>query len=386
MSDWIESSQKAGNFIFAIASGFGKADILKAQGHLNEALQTCLQSLQLASNYEKESQRIIAHHYLGMAMLYHETGDAESSAQYYQKGLMLGEQSMLIDWPYRKFMAMAQLKESDGDLEAALNLLNEARRLYVKTPIPNTRPVDAFKARVYLKQGRLDLARDWAHEHGLSVDDDLAYLHEFEHITLARVLMADYQSTKNERAILDALALLQKLLKKAEDAKRPGSVIEILVVQSLAYQVQGSLPQALAALERALTIAQPEGFVRIFMDEGAPMNTLLTALENRSQKQNALSSYIHKLLSAFANAAVTKPEAQKLPGVSNQASPLIEPLSQRELEVLQLIAQGLSNAEISQRLFLAMSTVKGHNLRIFNKLQAKSRTEAVALARELGLL
>jgi LuxR family transcriptional regulator, maltose regulon positive regulatory protein len=151
------------------------------------------------------------------------------------------------------------------------------------------------------------------------------------------------------------------------------------MVQALACQFQGDTLQAFASLERALRLAQPEGYLRTFVSEGEPMQLLLLAfrssLEKRPRSQgNELSGYVDKLLSAFAQRT------------DILQSDLIEPLSQRELEVLRLIAQGLSNGEISERLFLAMSTVKGHNLRIFGKLQAKSRTEAVARARELGLL
>ena len=160
-----------------------------------------------------------------------------------------------VDWSYRRCLAQARLKESEGELEAALDLLDEAKRFYIKTLIPYTRPIDAIKARIYLKQGRLSKAKEWVNEHGLSVDDELTYLREFEHIILARVLLAEYQSNREEHVILEALSLLERLLKAAEDAKRMGSVLEILVTQALVYQAQGSTSQAFASLERALTLA-----------------------------------------------------------------------------------------------------------------------------------
>jgi len=168
-------------------------------------------------------------------------------------------------------------------------------------------------------------------------------------------------------------------LKAAEDQKRMGSMLEILVVQALAYQAQRDTSKAFASLERVLTLAQPEGYARIFVGEGNPMRSLLMDFRVSNEKQpggkdHELTSYVDKLLSAFA-----QPEDM-------QQSKLIEPLSQRELEVLHLIAQGLSNDEIGKRLFLALSTVKGHNRIIFGKLQVQRRTEAIARARELGLL
>ena len=379
MSDWIDSSLKAGNYIFSIASQSGKADILSAQGHLREAFRTYEQSLQLASTYGRELNQIVAHHHLGLALLHHEIGNDELAAQYLHQSLELGQQSTMVDWPYRKCIAQARLKESAGDLDAALELLDEAQRLYISSPIPNTRPVEALKARVYLKQGHLSKAQDWVRENGISANDVPSYLREFEHITLARVLIAEYQVNPQEQLILNALALLERLLKAAEVQKRMGSVLEILIVQALAHQAQGSTSQALASLERVLPLAQPEGYIRTFLYEGEPLQSLLLAFRSAIKKQahsqgNELSGYVDKLLSFFEQPTETP------------QSNLIDPLSLRELEVLRLVAEGFSNDEISQKLFLALSTVKGHNLRIFGKLQAKSRTEAVARARELGLL
>ncbi len=379
MSDWIDSSLRVGNFIFAIAGASGKADILTAQGHLREALRTYLQSLQLASAHEIEAQQVTAQHHLGLGMLYHEMGDDEAAAQHIQKSLGLGERSMSVDWTYRRCLAQARLKESEGELETALDLLDEAKGFYVRTLIPYTRPIDAIKARIYLKQGRLSKAKEWRNEHSLSVDDELSYLREFEYITLAQVLVAEYQSNREERVILEALSLLDRLLKAAEDGKRMGSVLEILVTQMVAYQAQGSTSRAFASLERALTLAQPEGYVRIFVDEGDLMRSLLLDYRKSSEKQprgndHELTEYADKLLSAFS-----QPK-------NMLQSELVEPLTEREMEVLQLIAQGLSNREISERLFLVLDTVKGHNYKIFYKLQVQRRTEAVARAHELGLL
>ncbi|MBI5965910.1 MAG: helix-turn-helix transcriptional regulator [Chloroflexi bacterium] len=381
MSDWIENAQKAGNFAFAIASASGKADILTEQGHLREALKTYQGSLQLATEHAAESQRIIAHHHLGLALLYHEMREDETAAQHFQKSMELGQQSVLRDWSYRKYLAQARLKESEGDLDSALDLLDDAKRFYARSLIPYTRPIDALKVSIYLKQGRLSNAQEWVREHGLSANDDLNYVREFEHITLARVLIAEYQSNREERFILDGLHLLEHLLKVAEDQNRMGSVLQILMVAALAHHAAGSTPQAFASLERTLRLSQPEGYFRTFVDEGEPMRALLSAFQTWIEKQprsqyQELGVYTGKLLSAFAQPS----------GIGKPASGMAEALSPRELEVLRLIAQGLSNNEISQKLFLALNTVKGHNRIIFSKLQVQNRTEAVARARELGLL
>jgi LuxR family maltose regulon positive regulatory protein len=155
-------------------------------------------------------------------------------------------------------------------------------------------------------------------------------------------------------------------------------VIDILVLQALGYQAQGDLPAALLPLQHALALAEPEGYVRMFLDEGPSMMELL----REASAREIMPDYTDKLLAAFE---AEKRNSEGKPALS-PAQPLIEPLSQRELEVLRLIDQGLSNREIGERLFLALSTVKGHNRNIFDKLQVQSRTEAVARARELGLL
>jgi LuxR family maltose regulon positive regulatory protein len=391
LGDWMNSMQKAGNFVFVVASAFALADILVVLGRLHEAVQTNQEAIQLASKHGKDAQHITAHHYLGLAMLQHEMGEDAAAAEHLQKAGEVGEQTTLVDWSYRWHLAQARLKESGGDLEATLVQLDEARRGYVKTPIPDTRPIEALKAKVYLKQGRLAKALDWVRARGLSADDEISYLGEFEHLTLARVLMAEYQSRQARRSLLQAIGLLERLLKAAEGQRRIGSVIEILVAQALAHQVQGNLPLALVSLERALFLAQPEGYVRIFVDEGEPMRLLILAFQSRIEKPSsgqghALLVYVEKLLSAFERAVEKQsPTHPKKPDMIEPAAP-IEPLSERELEVLRLVAQGLTNNEISQRLVLALSTVKGHNLRIFGKLQARNRSEAVMRARELGLL
>ena len=215
-------------------------------------------------------------------------------------------------------------------------------------------------------------------DQGLSVENELSYLHEFDHITLIRVHLALYQKDHADLSIQKAMGLLDRLLKAAEERGGKGSVIEILVLQAIAYQAQGDIPAALKPLQQALMLAEPEGYVRIFVDEGLPMMQLLREAASRG----IVADYTGKLLTAFeAGERKSQPKADLA-----SAQPLIEPLSQRELKVLQLIAQGLSNREIGERLFLALDTVKGYNRKIFDKLQVQSRTEAIARAREFGLL
>jgi len=176
-----------------------------------------------------------------------------------------------------------------------------------------------------------------------------------------------------------AYGLLVRLQDDAEIGGRKGDLIEILALQALSFQAKDDTDQAITMLEKALTLAEPEGYVRVFVDEGPAMARLLYEALSRGISPD----YIRRLLAAFPNNELeqTDPSISQAP-----ESELVEPLSEREIEVLQLIAQGLSNREISEQLFVALSTVKGHNLRIFSKLQVQRRTEAVARARELGLI
>ena len=255
LSVWMNYCQKAGNIIFAIVTGAYLAEIIVAQGRLREAERTYKQSIQLASTHD-QVRHVTSNLYLGLGLLCHEQGDQQSAAQHLRKSGELGEQTALNDWPYRWRLAQARLKEAEGDLEAALDLVDEAKRLYVKTSVPDFHPIDALKARVYLRQGRLSEALAWARERGLSVDDDLSYLDEFEHITLARILIASHQNDPLAGSIHQAFALLERLLQAAEVVGRMGSVIEILVVQALAFQTQGNVSQALVSMERALEIGR----------------------------------------------------------------------------------------------------------------------------------
>ncbi len=351
MNDWIDSTLKVGDFFSAFAYAMAeKADILTAQGHLREALRTYQQALELAAEHESRVLRVMAHHYLGMAMLYHEMGDAEAADQHLQKSIELSRLHLSVDWSYRRCIAQARLKESAGELDAAINLLDEAKRYYIKTLIPHTRPIHAIKARIYLKQGRLFKAEEWVNEQGLSVDDELTYLREFEHITLARVLLTEYQSSRIERVILEALSLLERLLKAAEDGKRIGSILEILVLQALAHQQQGDIPAAFAPLERALLLAEPEGYIRLFLDEGLPMAQLLQAVATR----RILPDYTNKLLAGFEVKQQLRSGESPLPDRQAPATlvsaSLIEPLSQREIEVLRLFKTELSGPEMARDL------------------------------------
>jgi LuxR family maltose regulon positive regulatory protein len=283
----------------------------------------------------------------------------------------LGEHLGLPQNRYRWRVAMARIRQAEGDPAGALDLLSEAERLYVGDFFPNVRPVPAVRARVWIAQGSLGEALGWARERGLSVDDDLSYLREFEHITLARMLLARHQDERAEHSLHQATRLLERLLLAAEEGQRTGRVIEILVLQALAHQMQGDIPAALACLGRAVALAEPEGYVRVFVDEGPPMASLLRGLA----KQGTAGNYVRRLLAAAGQAGHASPVKQAL----------IEPLSERELDVLRLLGTELDGPAIARELMVSLNTVRTHTKHIYAKLAVTSRRAAVRRAAELDL-
>jgi LuxR family maltose regulon positive regulatory protein len=373
MSEWMDNMQKTGNVIFVVASAFALADILIALGRLTEAEATLNRSLELASTQGDEAEKITAHHYLILALIAFERCDKELFSRRLQKAQKLGELTTLVDWPYRWNLAQALIKEGEKDCEAALKLLDEAQASYVLNPIPDSRPIEALKTRIYLKQGRFDKIQAWVQKTGFSTSDEINYMSEFEHLVLARVRIAN----RDFSGIDD---MLERMLKTAESQNRLQSVLEILLALFQSHLAQGNQDQAIKNLNQALVIAETEGYTRLFMDEG---DSLRSSLETLSKdRDHPQQKYITRLLFAFSQSDIIPSKSK----IDPRQTGLVEPLTERELEILRLVAQGLSNTEISQRLFLALSTIKGHNLRIFTKLQVQNRTEAVASARDLGLL
>ncbi len=376
----------AGYISSAIGGSIVLADIEIAQGHLHEAMSTHEQALQWATEPGGPVQRGAADLYVGMSSLYYEHNDLKIAKQHLLTSQALGELMGLPQNPYRWCAAMARIWEAQGDLDGAIDLLDQAERLYVGNFSPNVRPISTRKARVWLTQGRLGEALGWVRKQGLSVDSEPSYLNEFDHITLARVLLVRYQNEPANGSNSEVLGLLERLQKAAEERGGTGSVIEILVLKAMAYHMQGDLPAALVPLKHALALARPECYVRMFLDEGSSMEQLL----REASAHEIMPGYTGQLLAAFEAENQIKEDKSGLPSALPEgrriSNPLVEPLSQRELEILKLIALGLSNREIGERLFLALDTIKGHNRKIFDKLQVQSRTEAIARARELGLI
>jgi LuxR family maltose regulon positive regulatory protein len=355
--------RRSGQIADIFGCAIAMADIRLVQGRLGEAMRTYEQALPRASEQDGPVLRGTADMYVGMSEVHRERGDLQAATQHLLRSQELGEHMGLPQNPYRWRVAMARIRQAEGDLGGALELLDEAERRYVGDFFPNVRPVPAVKARVWIEQGRLGEALGWARERGLSADDDLSYLREFEHITLARALMA-----RDQDSLHLATRLLERLLRAAEEGDRTGRVIEILVLQALTRQRLGEIPAALADLERAVTLAEPEGYVRVFADEGPPMASLLRA----AAKQGIAQHYVRRLLAAV--------------GDSPARQTLIEPLSERELDVLRLLGSELDGPAIARELMVSLHTVRTHTKHIYAKLAVTSRRAAVRRAQELDLM
>ena len=281
--------------------------------------------------------------------------------------------------------SLARVKQAQGDEVAAREAMLKSQRLAAKTESSAMDDLGVALSRAILAidQGDLGAATAWAESRGLNQgmtalvqeanDDSLAgAVRRYEMLALAKLMMALARAG-------DALMLLDPILSRAEHEGRIETVIQIQIYRSLALQAQGDATQALAALERALTLAEPSGYIRLFVDEGEPMARLL----HQAAERGIAPEYVCKLLSAFRP---TTPTDTVQSTIRNRKSEIIEPLSERELEVLRLLAADLSSPEIAQQLYLAVNTVRSHVKSIYGKLDVHSRYEAIVRARELRLL
>jgi len=369
------SLHKAGNIADAINGASTLAAIRIAQGRLREAMRTYAQALQLATAQGEGVLRGAADMHVGMSELEYERDNLPAAMQHLLRSQELGEHTGFPQNRYRWRVAMARIRAAEGDLDGALELLDEADRLYMSDFSPNVRPIAALVTRVWVAQGRVGDALGWARDQGLSAQDDLSYGREFAHITLVRLLLARATSEHADRSSREAIGLLDRLLQAAEEGGWTGSVIEILVLLSLAHQAQGDIPAALVPLSRALTLAEREGYVRMFVDEGAPMAELLTRMKDEG---GSMKQYSRTLLAAFGKQEDVHP-------ASFIVQPLLEPLSARELDVLRLLRTDLSGPQIARELMVSLHTLRTHTNNIYTKLGVNNRRAAVRRAQSLDM-
>lgn len=356
-----ESIGDYANGLFALGS---RGEVLEAKGQLRQAGQQFEQVLQLARGWGIANAPVTGYALVGLGRVRCEWNELDAALHDVQSGLERGQQAGNMDVLLRGYHALARIRRAQDDMDGALAALDDADGVAGNMGLASVKDwISAQRAQIWLARGDTEAALNWAGHFAGQLQDDIF---PSVPIALAKVWLSQREPDK-------ALPLLEHALQAAQAVGRLGNLIHILAVKAVVYHAKGEPEQALATLEQALELAEPEGYVRIFADEGAPMARLLRRMVTRS----SASEYVGRLLEALGESVKSE-----LP----MAGKLNEPLSRRELEVLRLIADGATNKEIADELVLTVNTVKRHISNIFGKLAVSNRAQAIAGARLLNLL
>lgn len=381
---------QAGNIYAALATREQLADMAMMQGQLRQAAEYYRQGLQMAqqwSDQEGKGRGVLpaaTGPHLGLGTVLYQWNDLAGAAPHIQRAIELGE--LGGDWwRMHGYRMLAYLKQAEGDYETAYNLLQKScaviDTLSVRQMNVATEP-GLDQLRILLSRARPEMAhlltdlaqridtRGWQPDDDVDFSNPEDYAYESEYSDLARSLIALDRAS-------EALPLLERLLTAAQSMERHGDAIRYLTLQALAFHAQGDTSAALTNLNQALTLAEPEGYVRIFVDEGEPMAALLRQAASR----DIAPGYVERLLAAFPDAQRTSDSLR-----GDQSTDLVDPLSDREIEVLRLMAAGLRHKEIGEQLVISLNTVRHHTRNIYGRLNVNSRAQAIAKARELNLL
>ncbi|NIK74987.1 LuxR family maltose regulon positive regulatory protein [Paenibacillus castaneae] len=358
-SEALSTSQKIGHVMITIMASLGLGNIQEMENRLYSAAETYRGVLNMTGDLPL---LVACEAHLGLARLYYEWNDLDAAMLHGQQGVHLAKRFEQVDRVVSGEVFLAKLKLTRGETSGVTASLAQAdylaRQYSLEFLIPK---ITAVQMLLLLREGNLTAVAYLAQKHELPISASQVYL-----------ALGDTSA---------ALAVLEPLLSQAEAKRWEDELLKILILQAVSLYVHGEKGKAVQILVDALTKAESGGFIRIFVDVGMSMYRLLY----EAATYGYMPDYIGKLLAEF-KVEELKGGVKSAQCLVQSANLLIEPLSARELEILHLIDQGLSNREISERLFLALSTVKGHNRNIFGKLQAKSRTEAIVCARKLGLL
>jgi LuxR family maltose regulon positive regulatory protein len=393
----IAISLQAGDWVGAAATLRRLGSLCVLRGQLRRAREFYQGSVDVCADAQQRPWPVASRSLVHLAELAYEWNDLPAAERYQSQAAELTEKTA-PSWALSGQVLLARLKQAQGDRAGAEQAIATARQLAVESDTElDDVVIAAYTARLELAQGNLDAAMRWAQARRARagqatqrpVKDDEALtvselILEIEGAIIARIYVAAQQPA-------EAHAILTPLLAAAEERGRTGSLIRLLTVQALACAAQGERASAAHALQRALALAEPEGYVRTFVDEGDDLRLLMTdfrfwigAQDLDAEQRIRLLAYTDQLLRVFT------PAAHELPTpIRNRQSPienLVEPLSDREIEILGLIAAGLSNQDIADRLFLALPTIKWYTTQIYGKLGVANRTQAVAKARALDLL
>ncbi|MDX6327559.1 MAG: hypothetical protein QOK15_3913, partial [Nocardioidaceae bacterium] len=356
-SETVRSLHAAGNTADELGTTVVVAGMRLAQGRPVEARRLFERALRTTEGIQGPPPPSTGDLHVGLADVLREQGELETAERHLQVAKDLGERASFVENRYRWYTAMAGLRRAQGDLDGALRMLDAAEPLYLSGFFPDVCPIPAARARVWIAQGRLSDARDWAKQRDVNVADHPSYLAEFNHLTLARLLVAEQRDGGDgdggdrdggdRDGLGDAISLLDRIVGAAEAADRHGSLIEACVVRALARHATGDRPRALHDLARALDLGVPVGYQRLFLDEGAPMIELLRIAAERPSHSAAAEAAV--LLRA-AKSVRPLPEGMAGEALSVGAATDThrEPVSDRELDVLHLLATDLTGPEIAE--------------------------------------
>jgi ATP/maltotriose-dependent transcriptional regulator MalT len=367
-TETIRASQASGNIPVALIALGQLAQLQSMQGRLHQAAETYQEALDLAALWGITTLPALGVARVSMGEVLREWNDLDGAERLLLEGIEYCQQrGGLAECALDGFLSLARVFQARGEVDGALRMVQQAEQIGPDSH--SAARISASRAKLWLAQGNIPAANRWAAtlQHELNEEGELTYEHLDGYIVLVRLRMVRGELT-------EALRLLGRLLHMAESARLIGQVIEVLVLQALSFQVQGNPPRAMLALTRAFELAEPQGYVRIFLDDGEPMLALLHHARSRS----IAPDYLDKLFAAFGTTA------QQIS--SPLAAVFLDPLSEREREILRLLAAGLSTHEIADELVIVVGTVRNHIKHIHSKLDAHSRLQAVERARTLNLL
>ena len=364
--------REAKDILMTMSVAFVLAEIYLEQGRLDEASSVAEDARQLFKEAGQSLQIGVGDLHIKEGLIDLFRGELQQAAYHIEQSVALGDSAMLPGNSYRRHTALALLHEAQGRLDDAMDELTRAEQAYVLSPMPIIRPLTALKVRIWLKQGRLLDALDWASSQDVPETGEPAYMHTFVLLTLARIRIAEYVHRPDLARLDEALHMLDRLRQSAEAGRRIRNIIEIRIMQALGLQAKQDTAGALIHIERALTLAKPAGLTYHFTIEGEPMLDLL----RHAAASGIGGAFTRTLLAQFNDPAA----------LGMASSELVTPLTTRELEILRLIASGMRNQQIADHLFISLSTVKRHIANTYGKLDVTHRTEAIVKGEQLGLL